>query len=47
MAEQRVMEAQKLGFDVCILPLVNKNHIKNTTIRLIGIRNIRELTNYF
>lgn len=47
MAEQRVMEAQKLGFEVCILPLVNKKNIKTTTMRLIGIRNIRELTNYF
>lgn len=47
MAEQRVMEAQKLGFEVCILPLVNKKNIKSSTMRLIGIRNIRELTNYF
>ena len=47
MAEQRVLEAQKMGFEVCILPLTNKKYIKNSTIRLIGIRNIKELTNYF
>lgn len=47
MAEQRVMEAQKLGFEVCILPLVNKKNIKSSTMKLIGVRNIKELTNYF
>ena len=47
MAEARVMEAQKLGFEVCILPLVNKKNIKTTSMRMIGIRNIKELTNYF
>ena len=47
LAEQRVMEAQKLGFEVCILPLVNKKNIRTSSMRLIGIRNIKELTNYF
>ena len=43
MAEQRVLEARKLGFSVCILPQVcveNLRHIEG--IRLIGVRNVRE-----
>lgn len=43
MAEQRVMEARKLGFSVCILPQVcmeGLSHIDG--IKLIGIRNIKE-----
>lgn len=43
MAEQRVMEAEKMGYKTCILPLINKENIKNSKIRLIGVRNIREL----
>ncbi len=48
MAEQRVIEAAKLGFKVCILPKVNMDtlNIKKSTIKdlkLIGISNIREL----
>lgn len=43
MAEQRVQEAEKMGFVRCILPQVNKENIKNSKIRLIGVRNIREL----
>ncbi len=43
MAEQRVIEASKMGYEVCILPQVNKEVIKNSKIKLIGIRNIREI----
>ena len=46
MAEQRVMEASKMGFSVCFLPQVNKETIHNSHIKLIGIRNIREILNY-
>ncbi len=45
MAEQRVQEAEKMGFLRCILPQVNKENIKNSKIKLIGVRNIRELMN--
>jgi DNA repair protein RadA/Sms len=43
MAEQRVLEAEKMGFSRCILPQVNKENIKNSKIKLIGVKNIREL----
>ena len=45
MAEQRVMEASKLGFEVCILPQANKEHIKSHAkgMKLIGVRNIQEV----
>jgi DNA repair protein RadA/Sms len=43
MAEQRVAEASKMGFEVCILPLANKEHIKTSGIRLIGVRSIQEV----
>ncbi len=43
MAEQRVMEAAKMGFEVCILPQANKEHIKASGIKLIGVRNIQEV----
>ena len=46
MAEQRVAEAAKMGFEVCILPQVNKKTIPIQGIKLIGISNIRELLNY-
>ena len=43
MAEQRVTEARKLGFDTCILPKVCKEAIGNTEgIKLIGVANVRE-----
>lgn len=45
-AEQRVIEAGKMGFRTCILPKVNQEHLKNNAIKLIGIRNIRELLEY-
>lgn len=46
MAEQRVAEAKKMGFEVCFLPQVNKKSISVDGIRLVGIGNIRELLEY-
>ncbi len=43
MAEQRVNEAVKLGFDTCILPQVCLDKMKkNSKIRLLGVSNVRE-----
>lgn len=46
MAEQRVTEAVKMGFQTCILPAVNKKAISIEGMRLVGIQNIRELLDY-
>ena len=46
MAEQRVSEAAKMGFTTCIMPAVNCKNIKNDKIKMIGIRNVRELLDY-
>ncbi len=43
MAEQRVAEAAKMGFEVCILPQANKEHMKTSGIKLIGVRSIQEV----
>lgn len=43
MAEQRVLDAKKMGYEICVLPQVNKEHIKMNGIQLIGIRNVKEL----
>lgn len=44
MAEQRVKEAVKLGFDVCILPLASMNFTgEYTDIKLIGISSVRDV----
>ncbi len=46
MAEQRVNEAIKLGFDSCILPKVCLDKMKKTDkIRLYGVSNVREAIN--
>jgi DNA repair protein RadA/Sms len=45
MAEQRVIEAGKMGYNVVILPQINKENIGNANVKLIGIRNIREIVN--
>lgn len=45
MVEQRVGEAIKMGFDTCILPEVNQVNLTNLPIKLIGIKNIRQLVN--
>lgn len=43
MAEQRVMEAKKLGFTKCIMPKVSVEGIKNRKgIEIIGVKNLRE-----
>lgn len=45
-AEQRVAEAEKMGFRVCILPKVNMKTISVSKMKLIGISNIKELLEY-
>ncbi len=43
MAEQRVQEARKLGFETCILPQVCKDVMGDETgITLIGVKNVKE-----
>lgn len=43
LAEQRVNEAKKLGFETCILPKVNLANLKKMEgIRLLGVSNVRE-----
>ncbi len=43
MVEQRVSEAKKLGFEVCVLPQVNLSVLKNVTgIKLIGVKSVRD-----
>ena len=43
MAEQRVAEAAKMGFEICILPQANKERIKSPGIKLVGVKNIQEV----
>ncbi|MBE5960721.1 MAG: DNA repair protein RadA [Lachnospiraceae bacterium] len=45
LAEQRVADAAKLGYEVCILPYVNKQNLNIKGIQLVGIRNVKELIN--
>ena len=41
MPEQRVAEAKKLGFEICILPEVSLKMVKGTEgIKLVGVKNI-------
>lgn len=43
MARQRVAEAQKLGFDTCVVPYVSAEECKKgSNIRIIGVRNVQE-----
>ncbi len=43
MADQRVSEAKKLGFDTCILPKMCLKSVQNTSgIKLIGVENVAE-----
>ncbi|MCI8483970.1 MAG: DNA repair protein RadA [Lachnospiraceae bacterium] len=43
MAQQRVSEARKLGFDTCILPKVSLPGLTDTKgIQIVGVENIRE-----
>ena len=47
MAEQRVLEAKKLGFSTCILPEVSKAAMKEIEgIRLIGVKNVKDAITY-
>ena len=47
MPEQRVNEAKKLGFEVCMLPEVSIEAVKNIKgIKLIGVRNINDALNF-
>ena len=48
MAEQRVLEARKLGFSTCILPMTNLEAIREnnkdmTGIRLVGVKNLQDV----
>lgn len=46
MAEQRILEAKKMGFATCILPKVCLKGIHNMEdIRLLGVENVREALN--
>lgn len=47
MAEQRVQEAKKLGFEVCILPEVCRAAMPQVTgIRLVGVNSIFDVMSY-
>lgn len=47
MARQRVQEARKLGFEVCILPEASKALIEKAEgMKLIGIRNVKDAIDY-
>lgn len=46
-AENRVREAEKLGFKVCCIPASNMKYIKgDISIKVIGVRNVRELYDF-
>lgn len=43
MAEQRVMEAKKLGFTICVVPAVCKEGLKDIKgIKIIGVRTVKD-----
>ena len=47
MAEQRVLEARKLGFKVCILPEASKTSLQELHgIKLVGIKNVKDAIDY-
>lgn len=47
MAEQRVLEAKKLGFTTCILPEVSKTALPDMEgIQLIGVKNVKEAVQF-
>lgn len=51
MAEQRVLEAKKLGFDTCILPKVCVEAIRESSgaikgIRLVGVSTVKDAMDY-
>lgn len=50
MTEQRILEAQKLGFKTCILPMVSLKGLDRerfTEIELIGVNNVQDVQNMF
>lgn len=47
MAEQRVLEAKKLGFTTCILPQVCRESMRPVEgIRLVGVRTVKDAMDY-
>lgn len=47
MAEQRVLEAKKLGFTACILPETSRAALSQTEgIRLIGVRSVKDAIDF-
>ena len=43
MAQQRVTEAEKLGFDICVLPKVSANKLKHSSkIKIIGVSSVQD-----
>lgn len=47
MAKQRVAEAEKLGFDTCIVPSVCAEECKKgSKIKVIGVRNVQEAMDF-
>ena len=46
LAEQRIAEAKRLGFEICILPKVcMNNNYELENLKLIGVSNIMEAKN--
>lgn len=46
MAEQRIQEAAKLGFSICIMPKVSMSNIKiPSNIKVVGVSNVKECLN--
>jgi DNA repair protein RadA/Sms len=42
-AEQRILEAEKMGFHTCILPKANLDNLRiKTDMKLLGVANVRE-----
>lgn len=47
MAEQRVLEAKKLGFTTCIMPQVSRESMRPVEgIRLVGVRTVKDAMDY-
>lgn len=47
MAEQRVQEAAKLGFEVCILPEASKAAMQGVKgIKLVGVKTVKDAIDY-
>ncbi|MFP4698530.1 MAG: DNA repair protein RadA [Eubacteriales bacterium] len=42
MAEQRVLEASKMGFDLCIIPKANLKNLNVKGIKIEGVENVAE-----